>query len=50
MEKLIRGIGVAILIVTMMALPAYAFSKCGWKTFLLGDGAFYAAFTGMCDE
>ena len=22
--------------------------ECGWKAFLLGDGAFFAAITGMC--
>jgi hypothetical protein len=30
---------------------AYSASKCGiGKTFLLGNGALYAAVTGMCDE
>jgi hypothetical protein len=30
---------------------AYSASKCGiGKTFLLGNGALYAAYTGMCDE
>lgn len=28
----------------------YAFSKCGVEALLLGDGAVYAAVTGMCDE
>jgi hypothetical protein len=35
-------IGVSITVVT--------FQKCGWKTFLLGNGASMAAMTGMCDE
>jgi hypothetical protein len=28
----------------------YTFSKCGTKAFLLGNGATYAAMSGMCDE
>lgn len=26
------------------------FQECGTKTFLLGNGAFYAAVTGMCKQ
>jgi hypothetical protein len=28
----------------------YSFSKCGWKAFLYGNGAVYAAASGACDE
>ncbi len=34
----------------MLSSIAYTFSKCGPKAFLLGNGAFYAAMSGMCDE
>lgn len=29
---------------------SFTFSKCGWKTFLLGNGGFYAATMGLCDD
>ncbi len=38
--------------VTLLGLGAlaFSFSKCGWKTFLYGNGAVYAAATGACDK
>lgn len=29
---------------------AYSFKECGAKAFFLGNGGFYAAITGMCEE
>lgn len=37
-----------ICLVAGPALLAYSFYECGWKTLLLGNGAAFAAFTGMC--
>lgn len=28
----------------------FTFQKCGWNTFLLGNGAGMAAMTGVCDK
>lgn len=28
----------------------YSFHKCGTKAFFLGNGAFFAAVSGMCDQ
>lgn len=37
--------------VTLLGLSAlvFSFKECGWKTFLYGNGAVYAAATGACD-
>jgi hypothetical protein len=42
MTGVIALIGLTVMITT--------FQKCGWKALLLGNGAVYAAMTGMCDE
>ena len=46
--------GFLILILIFVAIGTftvfYSFSKCGAKALLLGDKAFIAAVTGMCDE
>lgn len=41
-----------IVFVALLWLSAvfYTFQKCGWKTFLLGNGAGAAAVMDMCDE
>jgi hypothetical protein len=41
-------IGFVVLIV--LSVTVVTFQKCGWKTFLLGNGAGAAALMGMCDE
>lgn len=33
-----------------IASSVYTFSKCGMKSFFLGNGGFYAAMSGMCDQ
>lgn len=37
-------------IMLMLSASAYTFSKCGWKALFLGNGAGFAAVSGMCDE
>lgn len=37
-------------LVAGIATLVYTFSHCGPKALLLGDGALYAAASGMCDE
>ena len=40
-----------LMLIVGISAFAYSVSKCGiGKTFLLGNGALYAAVTGMCDE
>ena len=34
----------------MLSVLVFTFSKCGTTAFFLGNGATYAAATGMCDE
>jgi hypothetical protein len=34
----------------VISAGAYTFSKCGWKALFLGQGAVFAAMSGMCDE
>lgn len=29
---------------------AFTWKECGWKTVLLGNGGFYAAVLGLCDD
>lgn len=36
--------------ILLLSVVSYAFVKCGPKAFLLGNGAVYAAMSGMCDE
>jgi hypothetical protein len=40
------------LIFLLMAITAisYTWRACGWKTLLLGNGGFYAAVLGLCEE
>lgn len=33
-----------------LSVTVFTFQKCGWNTFLLGNGAGMAAMTGMCDK
>jgi hypothetical protein len=36
-------------VVMGLSTLSYTWSKCGAKTFILGNGGFAAAATGMCD-
>lgn len=44
----------ALVAITLMffgvGLFAYTIKECGWKALFLGDGAFFAAATGMCEK
>lgn len=42
-------IWMVICLVFGIALTVYTFQECGWKAMFLGNGAAYAAFTGMCE-
>lgn len=39
-----------IFLVASIAATVYTFKECGAKALFLGNGGFYAAVTGMCDE
>jgi uncharacterized membrane protein len=41
---------VGFVLMLIVSTAAYTFSKCGWYTFALGNGAGMAAITGMCDK
>jgi hypothetical protein len=40
------------LVFLLMAITTigYTWKSCGWKTLLLGNGGFYAAVLGLCEE
>jgi hypothetical protein len=43
---------IVVMVITLvlgLAAISFTFSKCGAKTFILGNGALAAAATGMCD-
>lgn len=48
-SKWIVVIWFAMCLILGTAFLTYTFKECGVKTFLLGNGAVYAAATGMCD-
>ena len=50
MARWIMGVCMVIAVVLALSASAYTFSKCGAKTFILGNGALAAAATGMCDQ
>lgn len=39
-----------IFLIVGIASAVYSFKECGTKAFFLGNGAFYAAASGMCEE
>ena len=41
---------VGFVLMLIVSTAVYTFSKCGWYTFALGNGAAMAAVTGMCDK
>jgi hypothetical protein len=43
-------IWLAFCLLIMLSLLVYIFQQCGTKAFLYGNGAFYAAITGVCEE
>ena len=49
MPRWIIGMWMVIAVVLGLAATSFTFSKCGAKTFILGNGALAAAATGMCD-
>jgi hypothetical protein len=49
MPRWIFGMWMVIALVLGIGAFGYTFSKCGAKTFLLGNGGLAAAATGMCD-
>jgi hypothetical protein len=49
MPNWIIGMWIVIFLVLGLAALSFTFSKCGWKTLILGNGGFAAAVTGMCD-
>lgn len=38
-----------VVLIAAVSATAFTFTQCGWKTFLLGNGGFYAATMGLCD-
>ena len=42
-------VAVVFLLIGVSAV-AFTFKECGWKTLLLGNGGFYAAALGLCEE
>lgn len=49
MSNWIFGMWMVIALVLGLAAISFTWSKCGAKTFILGNGALAAAATGMCD-
>ena len=45
----IIGMWMVIFLVVGLSALGYAWSKCGWKTLILGNGGMATAATGMCD-
>lgn len=41
-------VALVVLVVGVSAM-VFTFTHCGWKTFFLGSGGFYAASMGLCD-
>lgn len=39
-----------VFLVLGIASAVFTFQKCGTRAFLLGNGAGYAALSGMCDQ
>jgi hypothetical protein len=39
----------AVFLVGGIAIAVYTFKECGARAFLLGNGALYAAVSGMCE-
>ena len=39
-----------VCLVVGIATAIFTFQECGARALLLGDGAMYAAVSGMCDE
>lgn len=50
MNRAVMTLIVIVFTVFGIGLTAFTFNKCGMKTFFLGNGGAYAAFSGMCDE
>jgi hypothetical protein len=50
MNRFALAMLVGFVVLLMLSIIVFTFSKCGTKTFFLGNGATYAAATGMCDE
>ena len=42
-------VAVMFLIVASGAI-SFTWKECGWKTMLLGNGGFFAAVSGMCEN
>lgn len=40
----------AIVLILGIASTVYTFKECGMKALFLGNGGFYAAISGMCNE
>jgi hypothetical protein len=49
MQTSTKFIAVLLIIVGVSSL-VYTYSKCGNKTFFLGNGGVFAAASGMCDK
>lgn len=39
-----------VFLIVAIASTVFVATKCGWKTLWLGNGAAYAAMSGMCDD
>jgi hypothetical protein len=50
MNRFALGMMISFVVLLMLSASAYTFSKCGWKALFLGNGAGFAAVSGMCDE
>lgn len=48
--RFITAIIVALVAFLAISTQVWIIQKCGWNAFFLGDGALYAALSGMCDN
>jgi hypothetical protein len=50
MNKTVFIVIVVVVLVLGISAITFTFKECGWKTLLLGNGGFYAATMGLCDD
>lgn len=49
MNRFLLAICTVLFLILAFGNLFFVIHKCGWKTFWLGKGASFAAYSGMCD-
>jgi len=50
MNRFAMSVMIVFMSLLSLSVAFFTFQECGWKTFLYGNNAFFAAYIGLCGD